>query len=651
MLKLFTVYSAILKKLFVLILSICTQYCFAHAQTKIIDSLRNKIVSEENKSRKLADIFAFCGEYRSMHPDSLGRYITMAKTFTANDDDILNIANTEYFEAIYLNRLGKTDSALLLIDKNILLLKNKSGQSIRDNFSLLKSNILIRNNRQKESIQNSLALLHEAELEKDIAKEVKAKTMIGWAYMELGQNRDALNWLLQTVETWQKKDTAIPIAVAYNNIAAVYNELKKNDSAAFFILKGIEHAKKEQNLTFLTNGYYIYSDICAAEGKIVKAEDLLKQGLQIRKEIGDVFYVVSDLAQLGIFYSVNKQPSKGIEVVKEGITIAEKNNLYAKLPFLYAALAQNYKAAGDLAAYSNTLNKIISLKDSLYKRNNAEALAEMQAKYELQKKETTILHQQYDLAKKNFFIYGIAALLAATLLFGFFFFKNRKRTQYLKLQALQMEQKKKITQAVMQAEEDERKRIAGDLHDSVAQKIVAAKLNLEVLGNQLNGIGEPGKKIYSNINSLLEESTTEVRNLSHSMMPQAFALSGLANTIKNFLDKIETTELSVHFSAEGDFTDIKENTALMIYRIIQECVQNVLKHARATKLDISVMKENNELDITIEDNGIGFNTESTGIAESNGIKNIRTRIQYLNGKCDINSSPGNGTIIAFYIPL
>ena len=625
----------------------CCQHCIAHAQTKIIDSLQHKIATEENNSKKLPDIFALCSEYRSMHPDTLGRYISMARSLAVQDSEI---ANTEYFEAIYLNRLGKTDSSDALIEKN-LQLKHKVYGAIRNNFLLLKSNFLIRANRQKESIQNSFALLHEAEAQKDITTEIKAKIMIGWGYMELAQNRDALNWLLQSVELQQKKDTAIPISVAYNNIAAVYNELKKNDSAAMFIVKGIELAKKEQNLTFLTNSYYIYSDICVAEGNISKAEYLLKQGLEIRKQIGDVFYIVSDIAQLGIFYAVNKQPQKGIEAVKEGIAIAEKNNLYVKLPFLYSALAQNYKAAGDMTSYSNTLNKIIVLKDSLYRRNNAEALAEMQAKYEVQKKENTIIQQKYDLTKKNYFIYGTAGLLGATLLFGYFFFQNRKKNQHIKLQVMEMEQKKKTTQAVMQAEEDERKRIAGELHDSVAQKMVVAKLNLEALNNHTDKLNEQEKKIYHNIQLLLEESTTEVRQLSHSMMPQAFSHAGLTNAVKDFLNKIATPGLRINFSAEGNFESIPENTGLMIYRIIQECVQNVLKHAAATKLDISMIAENSEVDVTIEDNGTGYDTTSINTQGNIGLKNVHSRVEYLRGKLDINSAPGRGTMIAFYIPF
>ena len=290
--------------------------------------------------------------------------------------------------------------------------------------------------------------------------------------------------------------------------------------------------------------------------KPVKAESLLENGLRVRETIGDAFYIVSDIYQLGLFYADNNETDKGIAVLKEGIAMAYQNRLFEKLPILYSALAKNYKAANNYIAYSKTLDTIITLKDSLYEKNSADALAEMQTKYEVQKKENTIIQQHYDLVKKDLFIYTIGGVLAITILSGFFFFQNRKKNQRLKLQAIEIEQKKNLTHAVMKAEEDERKRIAEDLHDSVAQKMVVAKLNLEALGNDV-AFADEKKAIYDNIDMLLKESTAEVRSLSHSMMPHAFEQYGLINSIKDFLDKIHKKNLKINFNAEGDFSFVK----------------------------------------------------------------------------------------------
>lgn len=618
------------------------------SQTQHIDSLRTNVLLAKNDQQKSAAVFALCDESNSLNPDTLYKYCMLANKIAVRNKIRDDIIQSNLYKAIFLSKEGHFELAENLIDSCLSVLNNPENTKLKNRFLILKSNMLIRSNRQKESMSNSLQLLHTAEETKDVETQVRTKILIGWAYMELGQNRDALNWFF-SAEGQQK--TLPPKQwqpFLYSDIAAVYNELKKNDSAEFYIKKSLDEALQKNDLSYLANTYFIYGGICADMGKTAKAETLLKNGLRVREIIGDPFYIVSDIYQMGLFYADNHETDKGIAVLQEGISMAYKNRLFEKLPILYNALAKNYKAANNYIQYSKILDTIIMLKDSLYKKNSADALAEMQTKYEVQKKENTIIQQHYDLAKKNLFIYTISGLLAITLLTGFFFFQNRRKNQRLKLQAIEIEQKKKLTHAVMKAEEDERKRIAEDLHDSIAQKMVVAKLNLEALGSELE-FPDQKKIIYNNINTLLKESTAEVRSLSHSMMPHGFERYGLINSVKDFLDKIHKKDLKINFNAEGDFTVVKENKSLLIYRIIQECIQNVLKHSSATRLDISMMCANNEADIIIEDNGRGFNADA--INYGTGLKNIQSRIEFLNGKSDINSTPGKGTVVAIYIPL
>jgi two-component system, NarL family, sensor kinase len=635
-----------LKYFFLLILMLKAVVCFS--QTKHIDSLRTNVSLASDDQQKLKAIFTLCDEANSLNPDTLYRYCTLAKTIAMRNKLSDDLMQSNFYKAMYFSRKGHYELGENLIDSCVLVLKNAENTKLKNRFLILKSNILIRLNKQKESMSNSLQLLHAAEQTNDILTQVRTKILIGWAYMELGQNRDALNWFFNAEKQQNNLSQDQWQPFLYSDIAAVYNELKKNDSAIFYIRKSLNEALQKNDLSYLANTYFIYGGICADLGQTTKAEGLLKNGLRVREIIGDPFYIVSDIFQMGLFYADNNEPEKGIAVLQEGIAMANANGLFEKLPILYNALARNYKLAGNYVQYGKTLDTIITLKDSLYKKNSADALAEMQTKYEVEKKENTIIQQHYDLAKKNLFIYSITALLLITLSSGFFFFQNRRKNQRLKLQAIEIEQKKKLTHAVMKAEEDERKRIAEDLHDSVAQKMVVAKLNLEALGNGLE-LADQKKTIYNNIDALLKESTNEVRSLSHSMMPHAFEQYGLTNSVKDFLDKIHKKNLKINFNAEGDFSIIKENKALLIYRIMQECIQNVLKHSAATTLDISMICANNEADVIIEDNGNGFNADE--INYGTGLKNIQSRIEFLNGKAEINSATGKGTVVAIYIPL
>lgn len=622
------------------------------SQTKVIYNLKQNIALSKNLTQKLHAIFDLCEQGYSLHPDTLMSYAKAAENIAHDQQNMHDEIKALYFESYALTNKGLIDSSLNMANKCMQMLSDKIDDPILiANILNQKGRCYMRKNQYKDAIEMGYQVINNAERGKDILLQMKGKTLIGWAYLEMGQTADALSWHLKALKTTNDSTILQQYGILFANIALNYKGLGKTDSSLYYINKAISYSRKDENLFALSNSLAIQAQLFVTSGKSELAEAPLKEVVEIRELIGDPFYIVSDMAQLGLYYAHNNQPDKGIAICNEGIALATKYKLDTKLFFLYSTLAENYKAKGDLDTYAKILERIITLKDSVYQINSAEAIAEMQAKYEVQKKENTIIQQKYDLTKKNFLIYGIAGLLFCTLLFGYFFFRNRKKHQALKMHAMEMEQRKLTAQAVIQAEEDERKRIAGDLHDSVAQKMVVAKLNLEALGNQLTKLEPPQKKIYSNIQTLLEESTTEVRHLSHSMMPQFFESTGLANTIRTFLDKISSPGLKIQFSAEGDFSNISENKALMIFRILQECVQNVLKHARATNLDVSIISANNEIDIIIEDNGVGFDTSHAGVNQSNSLKNIQSRIQYLNGKFEINSSAENGTIIAFYIPL
>jgi two-component system, NarL family, sensor kinase len=623
---------------------------FIFAQTKIIDSAKKEVAFAKDNQKKLAAVFFLCDQYRSLNPDTLYTYLKLADTLSETNNIKNNQIKTSFYKSIYLINKAQLDSAEKLVDQTLATFSHADNMDTKNDFLLLKSRLLIKNNKQKESIENSLQILQSAESANDTLKQLRAKIMIGWAYMELDQNRKAMDWFLEAVNLDNISRQKYGQPTLYANMTSVYVNLHKYDSAELWAEYAVRLAKEKNDLTSLANSYFISAEIYIDNHNNTRAENLMQEGLKIRKLIGDPFYIVSDIYQLGNFYAHNNEPDKGITLVNEGISIAEKYNLNAKLPLLYTALAENYQSAGNYKMYSNTLNEIISLKDSMYTKNSADALSEIQTKYEVQKKQNIIIRQKLDLTKKNNLIYGTLILLAVTVLLSYVIFQTRKKNQQLKMQEIVIDQKRKTMDAVMQAEENERKRIAADLHDSVAQKMVVAKLNLEVLEGYLPALNQEQRHVYNNIFSLVDDSCIEVRNLSHTMMPQAFFQSGLTDAVKNFIDKIENKNLRVTFSAEGELESLDNNTEIMIYRVIQECLQNIIKHADASKVDISIILENEEIDVIIEDNGVGFDTGSLENIEGMGMKNLKSRIDFLNGELDINSQKGKGTVIAFYIP-
>jgi signal transduction histidine kinase len=150
---------------------------------------------------------------------------------------------------------------------------------------------------------------------------------------------------------------------------------------------------------------------------------------------------------------------------------------------------------------------------------------------------------------------------------------------------------------------------------------------------------------------LVDESCKEVRTISHQMMPNTLLKYGLASAIRDFISKIDTSKLSVNFDSYGLNERLDANTETILYRVLQEVVNNVIKHANANKLDIQISKDDDSITTTIEDNGKGFDTRAANQKDGIGLKNIRSRVEYLKGSVEFDSQINKGTVVIIWIPF
>jgi two-component system, NarL family, sensor kinase len=621
--------------------------CFA--QTQKIDSLKKQLIIQTNSIPKLETLFELCELHNSMPQDSFSSYIKQAKKIIEplkNKDFQIKL---KYHEVVYLTKQSRADSAFAMIESQLSLINDKTNHQLKNKFLFAKTRLLIRTNKQKEAIQASISLLQDAETIGDQSMQLKTLIQIGWAYMELEQYKEALTWFYKAKAKYEYEGfTEKSFATCYSNIAAVYNDLHKIDSAELYITKAIDLAKQEQNLAALANCYYIYSDICVANKNNVKAESLLQQGLQIRKLIGDAFYIVSDITQLGIFYANNNQPQKGIAVIKEGITLAQKNNLYAKLPILYNALAKNYSAASNYKNYAATLNKVIELKDSLYQRNKADALQEIQTKYEVQKKETLIAQQKLGLFQRKLLLYGAGIL--AILLSMFFAYQFNKYKQQQK--AIMEEKKIQQQTAIKDAEDKERKRIASELHDNLGVQANAILHNSSLLGIEK----ENQKNVVADLQETAKEMLLNLRETLWAMKTTDVQAMNLWFRIINFMKQMGRHYTNINFVIEGDVpkdTIITSTKALNIVLVLQETVNNAVKHAAADIITTTCSYAHNTWTIEVKDNGLGFNIKNAELkADSYGLQNMKERAIENDFTYTLSSSINEGThtsIIVGYV--
>lgn len=278
-------------------------------------------------------------------------------------------------------------------------------------------------------------------------------------------------------------------------------------------------------------------------------------------------------------------------------------------------------------------------------------LSELNLKFEAEHKQKLIQQQQFANNRRNTTIAVIAVLFARGAILGYQSYSRYRLKQMVLLQSAMLHQLDIATQGIIEAEEKERKRIAADLHDGVGQLFSAVRMNLSSLMDRAVLTNAAEKALAEKTLAMVDESCKGVRTIAQQMMPNILLKTGLAAAIKDFVNKIDSQHLKINMEAYGLEERLDNNVEIVLYRVLQECVNNVIKHARASRLDINLTREGRDISVTIEDNGIGFNAADKMKFAGIGLKNIITRVKYLKGSVDISSDQNKGTLVAIYIPL
>jgi signal transduction histidine kinase/Tfp pilus assembly protein PilF len=618
---------------------------------KKADSLKAVINYTNLSSQKLTTILEFCEENRSYSYDTLNRYASIALNLWQQTNNKGLRAKAVYFKALGYYRKSKLDSVLQITDPILASIANDRGYDrIRNRFKLLKASTYLKQSKHKLAADMFYQVIGEAEKSGDTISQIKGLNGQGWVQMEMGQFEAAKKWFHKGIQSTRSRSDSLQTCILYTNLASCCGALGQLDSAKYYVEKGIALARGYEDLPVQANGLNILASYYIDRKDFDKALVCIKESAEIRTQIGDPFYIVSDMAQLSYLFAKTGRHNEAMSVINKAIDYATQNKIESKLPLLYQVLSQNLYDRKDFKGSADALFRLQSLQDSIYHKASAQSLADMQVKYETSQKEKTIQAQQYELSRKNHFLIGSITLSILVILLAILIVRNRKHKQEVRLQKIILEQQDVAAKSIIVAEENERKRIASDLHDGIGQMLTAARFNLNGISDSMTFLSDQEKLVYEKVVKLLDESCIEVRNVSHSIMPNALMKSGLGNAIKDFIEKIRNTELRIELNTSGINGNIDANVEIMIYRIIQECVNNVLKHSGATKLDISLSRDEDGLNLTIEDNGKGFDLSALSLEKGIGMKNIRTRTHYLKGTVDIDSRPGHGTLVAIHIP-
>ncbi len=595
--------------------------------------------------RSLTLVFLFCclGSHAQVNLDSLRTVINSGKSY----EDQIN-ASIKLVENFQLKNFDSTvfegEKALKLARRHtdsisVAELKRHIGVAsyFKGNYDVAAANFY-----------ESIAILEKGNNQKKLAPVYNDLAKLYRKTRSLDRALDNYNKASDIYR--QLKDTA-GIAMILNESGVVFEYREDYREAVNRYTASMKLAEAAGDSLSVSYSLSNIAGVYVIQKKYNEAETNLLRALNIREILKDSFAIALTYSDLGVAMNNKGDYNKAIDYLNRSNKVAER----LKYPELqsnnYNELSTVAQKQGDFQKAFQYFLQRSALRDSLYALEKTKQIEELNSKYETVKKEQQIIEQKNRLRLQNYLFIGIGGVVLFTGLLIHSRYKREKLKKEQHLQAEIMKQQELAVKAVMEAEENERERIAKDLHDGVGQMMSAAKMNLSAFESELQPGNPEQHTAFQKIIQLVDESCKEVRTVSHIMMPNALLKNNLGAAIRDFVDKLSNKDLKVHVYTEGLDERLDSNIETVLYRVVQECVNNAIKHAGATTLDISLIRDKDGISGTIEDNGKGFDTTDKEKFEGIGLKNITTRIEYLKGTVDFDSAPGRGTVVALHVPV
>ncbi len=349
---------------------------------------------------------------------------------------------------------------------------------------------------------------------------------------------------------------------------------------------------------------------------------------------------------LAYIYFDLKQYATGDDYLEKALKLANSFSSKEYLISVYQALEYGQRDRRNFEKAYQYGDIIKLLKDSLGMKKNALKVNYLLYQYEssqrdneLIKKELLISQHEVALQRRKTVIISLLGSTGTLCALFYFYFRYRRKIERQKMKFV-------TWSAAMEAEEKERARLARELHDNIGGSLSTVKMWFGTL--QKKADDEHRERKFEEAMQLLDQTLNDLRDTAHHLMPEVLTRYGLAKAVQIYCENIQKAgELDVEYNYYGFMGETDKKLDLVIYRIIQELLQNVIKHAKASFLLVQLSRHDDTLGVTIEDNGLGM--EKIDEANGMGLQNIKTSITNLDGHFNVLSEKGHGTTIYFEI--
>jgi len=521
-----------------------------------------------------------------------------------------------------------------------------------------------------------------------------ANKYLGISHFYLGAYDVAQAHYLKSLQLYENLDDQKGVAQVCNELGVFYSRQEDYETCYKYYQRAQKIASENDYLPELAISLSNQGMTHFKLGRHDEAFPLMSEALAVKEQLNDSIGMGYELKRLATYYFVKEQYNTGLEYLNKSSAIREALGDKSGLAINEVTIAEMYhmrKMYDEAISYFKTTLKLADeigyadlaryalemlhdcyattgnyeqayrfqadarqLADSLFNDRKTKTIAELQTKYETAEKEQEIANQQLELSEKESEIQskkiqigGLIGGLIILLLFGFIFYNQYRAKQNQKLQSAILAEKERGFESVIQATEEERKRISKDLHDGIGQQLSALKMALSNMAS--NTSDEDQQEDLEIIIDQFSKSAEEVRQVSHQMMPRTLMDYGLVNAIEDLLqNSFKFSDIKYDFEHRLIVERFDERIEISLYRVLQELINNIIKHSQASEISVQLIQNKGKLLLFVEDNGKGMNNDAS---DGHGLLNIKSRLDMVKGTVNYEPSPSSGTSATISIPV
>lgn len=438
------------------------------------------------------------------------------------------------------------------------------------------------------------------------------------------------------------------LANTWNNTGVVHEYVGQLDSAMLCYRRALQLYSEINNLSGMGYSYDYIGLIYAYKEQFQEGLDAMQKAFAIREKQGEKQAMGTSLVNMGELNLAMGNYKEALGLFERSQAIGIEMGFPDLVSYNYKVKSEAYAGMGNYKSAFEQHKLFSTYSDSLFNLKRNEQVAEIQSKYETEKKEKENLilqsknaEQALMLSKQRLYLIGLIALVIAVVLgTSLYTSRTKLKQQQLLNEEIQRQEALRL-RAVIESQEQERRRIAAELHDGLGQVLSAARVNLA---------SAKGAEEIKNSLELIDKSCKDLREISHDMMPAALSKGGIVPAVEEMIARINSAG-KTHFDldAEGMTQRLPKETEVHLFRIIQELVNNIIKYAEASEASIQLIREGSDVTVMVEDNGKGFEKKKLEQGTGNGWYNILSRLKLMNGEIEVDARPGSGAVFSIHL--